>query len=229
MSSVVKLSFIWLLLTITAGPFVLVGCKSRGQVLLSTAKENVPLNDCKEANHIAKEIEEVVLSSLVTGSSSSGQVPDIANAFSDLHNHPNNTPPSSGDLYGLLRKNVRNSSYTTRFILTYGGNLFVFAVTDSAAVRRFLVSYPPQQTPGYSPLFPDALLDEYREIQQRYGVPEELAMAFLLEKYNVGVALLKQSTNGSFKKIKTILSVQKGEKKFAAGECPEEGDKSFPE
>lgn len=164
----------------------------------------------------------VIFSPLYTGSRSSGRVPEIANAFADLHNHPNNTPPSSGDLYGLLRNNIRDRQYSMRFILTPTGALYAFAVKDTAAARGFLIGYPPQQTPGYSPLFPDALLDEYREIQQRYGASEEMAMAYMLEKYNVGVVLLKQLSNGTFKTLKTGLSVKRGEKVFTLVDCPEQ-------
>ena len=166
-------------------------------------------------------LNEVILSTWNTGSRSSGRVLDIENAFADLHNHPNNTPPSSGDLYNLLRNHLRNRRYTMRFILTTGGSLYAFAVTDTAAADRFLINYPAQQLPGYSPLFPDALLDEYREIHQRYGAPEELAMAYLLEKYNVGVTLLKQSAKGNFRKLRAKMFLTRGEKSFTAVHCPD--------
>jgi len=162
---------------------------------------------------------EIILSAVATGSRSSGLVPTVSNAFADLHNHPNNTPPSSGDLYGLLRKNSGDYRHVMRFILTAGGTLYAFVVTDTAAVRRFLNRYPPQQTLGYSPLFPDALLDEYREMIQRYGASEEMAMAYLLEKYEVGAALIKQSSDGSFKILRTKLSINKGEKVFTSADC----------
>ena len=140
------------------------------------------------------------------GNASNGIIPDIADAFADLHNHPKNTPPSSGDVYGLLRKNKRSGSYTLRFIRTSNQTLYALCVVDTLQARDFLLRYPPQQTPGYSPLFPDKLLDEYRELNQRHKIPEEMVMAYFLERYKAGVVLLKQDKNGDFIALRMAIT-----------------------
>jgi hypothetical protein len=38
----------------------------------------------------------------------------------------------------------------------------------------------------------------------RYGATNEMAMAFVMEKYNMGIALLKQDNNGIFKRLNTV-------------------------
>jgi hypothetical protein len=41
-------------------------------------------------------------------------------------------------------------------------------------------------------------------MRQIYGATDEMAMAFVMEKYKMGVALLKQDSNGDFKRLNTI-------------------------
>lgn len=149
---------------------------------------------------------QVMVSPIAMGNKSNAVVPAVLNGFADLHNHPKHTPPSSGDLYGLLMKNRRNSQYTTRYILADVNAVYALVVTDTIAACNFLKNYAPQQAPGFSPLFPDELLNEYREIKHRFGVSEELAMAYLLEKYAAGVVLMKQNGKSDFVVIRTSKS-----------------------
>lgn len=166
----------------------------------------------------------VTLSQIAQGNKSNGLIPAIPNAFADLHNHPRNTPPSSGDLYGLMAKNQKQSSYTTRYVLTAGGTMYALVVIDTAAVRTFVDQYPPQQVKGYSPLFPDELLNEYREIQQRYGVLEERAMTYMLHHYRTGVILLKQDNHGEFILLHTKSIGSGDDRKFMQEYCQRKSD-----
>jgi hypothetical protein len=134
---------------------------------LSLLLENVAVAPLQE--HIVAFGEDssgqVLRSAVSTGSLSSGLVPEVTKAFADLHNHPKNTPPSSGDLYGLLEKVRRSSNYNSRYVITSSGRLYVLVVTDTIAAAAFLRTYPPQKLKGFSPLFPDDLLNEFREIK----------------------------------------------------------------
>lgn len=143
----------------------------------------------------------LIRSPISTGSKSSSIVPTVLNAFADLHTHPSGTPPSSGDLYGLLRQHRKDSRNDMRFVLLPDGSLYAFVVSDTAAAAAFYRKFPLQQVPGYSLLFPDALLNEYREMIYRDRIKEERAMAFILRKYNAGVSLLKWEGSGAFKLI----------------------------
>jgi hypothetical protein len=54
-----------------------------------------------------------------------------------------------------------------------------------------------------------------------YAASDEMALAFILEKYNVGVALLKQDDRGIFKRLITKeISYANGLKKYVANNCP---------
>jgi hypothetical protein len=41
----------------------------------------------------------------------------------------------------------------------------------------------------------------------RDGASKEMALAFLLSKYNSGIALLKQDSNGNFMRLNTVQHV----------------------
>jgi hypothetical protein len=163
---------------------------------------------------------EVVASGLEGGNKRSGVITALPFPVADMHNHPRNTPPSSGDLYGLISQNRKKGTYAVRFVLTSGNLMYALVITDSLAAHTFTKNYPPQQMPGYSPLFPDTVLQEYRDMLYLYGTAEEAAMAFLLETYSTGVLLLKRYGNGPFLRLRTIVSGRGEQRKFTAITCP---------
>ncbi|OJU26878.1 MAG: hypothetical protein BGN92_13225 [Sphingobacteriales bacterium 41-5] len=65
----------------------------------------------------------------------------------------------------------------------------------------------------YEPTFPQALVDEMIEMAQVNGATEEQAFAFILSKYNSGIAILKQDTNGDFKRLNTKEHIDDNENK----------------
>lgn len=163
---------------------------------------------------------DTIASAIVGGSASRGYVPAVENAFADLHTHPKSTPPSSGDLYGLLLNYSRGKNCDMRFVVTAQGAIYALVVRDRALAGVFSQRYPYQQTPGYSPLFPDDLLQEYRDYLYRYGAPEELVMAFMLQKYKTGVVLLRRVSSGEFAVISVKVKQVGEELVFAPGDCP---------
>ncbi len=161
----------------------------------------------------------IIPSAIGTGQRSSGVVPQVPTAFADLHNHPKGGPPSSGDLYGLLQKGRRQAGYRTRYVMTPGGTLYALVMTDTAAAAAFLARYPPQLLAGYSPLFPDSLLTQFREIRYLHGAAEELAMAWVLEAYNTGVVLLKRDRDGLFIRLRTAVAEKDGQLRYVGNHC----------
>jgi hypothetical protein len=126
-------------------------------------------------------------------------------AFAALHNHPNSTPLSSGDIYSSVTLNVKNSNFTTSFVLI-NGETYAIAVTNLVAAHAFVATYPADQSPGYSPEFPDFIFDQIVDVRAKMGESIEArtgAIAFVLDKYNAGITLLKQNSSGEFKPIKT--------------------------
>lgn len=147
-----------------------------------------------------------ISSSITGGTASSGTLKLVPHAFADLHNHPNNTAPDAGDLYGLIDINARNSAHATRYVVTASAVVYVLLVTNAAAAKLFNDAYTRQlpAAKGLQPSFPAALVDEFREMKYRYACTDEIALAFMLEKYHAGVSLLKQFDNGDFKKIRAV-------------------------
>jgi len=161
-------------------------------------------------------------SAIMHGGSISGKVPAIANAFADLHNHPDNMPPDAGDLYGLIAVNKNNHNYKTRFVLTSNGTLYALLVTDTARAAAFTTKHPAQPPAfrGGPPGLPVALVDEGREMKYAYQCTDEMVVAFILEKYDAGVCLLKQQHDGRLSKLYTTLLKSKTGLVYSPGVCP---------
>lgn len=150
----------------------------------------------------------VIISNVNAGGQNNGKVPRISNAFADLHNHPGNHPPDAGDLYGLIDICRKQNDYNTRFIVTQNKVIYALVVINTAAADSFNVKYPRDLSgcSGCSPKFPEAIVDEFREMKYAHGCTDEMALAFILEKYHTGVSLLKLNSNGIFNKLRTSLS-----------------------
>lgn len=154
----------------------------------------------------------IIASPLSNGSATSGKVPAMPNAFADLHNHPNNLPPDAGDFYGLAQLHKINPNYLTRFALTTDGSLYALQVTDAGALQTFIAKYPPQPPAftGGPKGFAVAITDEAREMKYNRHCTDEMVLAFILEKYNAGVCLLKQNDEGALNTIITKVT-QRGD------------------
>ncbi|MCD0476795.1 hypothetical protein LPB87_20585, partial [Flavobacterium sp. EDS] len=126
-------------------------------------------------------------------------------AFGAMHNHPNQTPLSGGDVYAAVKLNTGNSNFTTSFILTKG-ETYAIVVTDLALAKAFSTTYPAEQLQGYNPDFPTFLFDQIDMMKDYMGYGIEgrtTAIAFILDKYNSGITLLKQDSNGNFYPLKS--------------------------
>lgn len=164
----------------------------------------------------------IITSTVSTGTGNSGTTNPITNKFADLHNHLNNLPPSSGDLYGFIDIISNSSQFEIRYVVTANGTVYALVVTDLQAAITFNNLYPRQPPmPGYEPDFPVDVVNEFNEMVQAYGATDEMAMAFILEKYNAGIALLKQDSSGNFKRLGTEETVdQDGNKTYTPHNCP---------
>jgi hypothetical protein len=86
---------------------------------------------------------------------------------------------------------------------------------------------PADQVPGYPPTFPGTVGDDLAEaksyIKNVMGlnslIADEMAMAFVLEKYDTGIALLKQGTDGAFKRLRTAQTNSNGTLTYTANNC----------
>ena len=80
-------------------------------------------------------------------------------------------------------------------------------MTNIQQAINFNTTHPRVASPAgtnFEPAFPSAIVEEINEMKGFHGATDEMAMAFVMEKYNMGVALLKQDSNGNFKRLNTI-------------------------
>lgn len=160
----------------------------------------------------------VTVSPIINGDPSSGRVnSNWPGAFADIHNHTNDQPPSAGDFYCLVKLNNKNRDYSTRFVVTISGTVYALCVYDLKLANDFIAKYPLEQTPGFSPRFPEPIFDDVDKISTYFegkGVgrltAQERALAFVLAKYNCGTILLKQDSVKKFLVIETEEITSKG-------------------
>lgn len=141
----------------------------------------------------------------------------------DMHNHPQNTPPSVGDVYSMMLYNNQHSTFNTRYVVLSNGTVYALIITNADAFANFLSNYPMNQIPGFAPNFPTVLNDEYNDIafdsntnnQKAY----ENALSYMLDKYNAGIALTKMDGNGNFKKLNVSQGNSNGSNTYSQTQC----------
>ncbi len=118
-----------------------------------------------------------------------------------------------------LSYHLCTSTYETRYIVTVNSTVYAFVVTNLQAAQNFNTNYPREPNHGYEPGFPENIVDEINEMRGFYGATEEMAMTFIMEKYNTGIALLKQDGSGNFKRLNTQETTVNGQKTFVPNNC----------
>lgn len=121
-------------------------------------------------------------------------------AFGAIHNHPNITPISGGDIYAAVTLNSNNINFTTTFLST-DGEMYAAVVTDLAAAKAFVAAYPADMSSAYNPEFPDYIYNQILSLRSKMGESNSgrtMAMAYVLNKNNAGITLLKQDSSGRF-------------------------------
>ncbi|WP_052248438.1 4Fe-4S binding protein [Chryseobacterium taiwanense] len=130
---------------------------------------------------------------------------DFTSPVASNHLHPNNTPPSVGDAYSLMNSYNAYSTYSTYYVTAQNGSAYALVVTNPAAMNQFLSNYPSVSNPPYAPNFPAPLNDEYNDVAFDANTDNqtsyEIALAYMLDKYNTGLALLKKGADGNFHKL----------------------------
>jgi hypothetical protein len=148
-------------------------------------------------------------------------------AFADLHNHPGNTVPSAGDIYSLIAANRQYKNIDTRITLLANGSVYAIAVIDASSAAGFIRDHPPETTQGFSPRFPGQLFLEFTDLKSYLinvsGVDkvmaDEMATAFILDKYQSGVCLLKVESEGHFRRVWVVVTGSAGELSYQRRIC----------
>lgn len=143
----------------------------------------------------------------------------IHGAFAAIHNHPNNTALSSGDIYTAVTLNTKNAAFYTSFIIT-GGQTYAISIHDLPKAQNFVKNYPADLSPVYPPEFPDVIFDQIDYINSQIGSSidsKTSAISAVLDKYDSGITLMKLGSDGKFTRIK----IQKNaDGSYSAVPCP---------
>jgi hypothetical protein len=143
-------------------------------------------------------------------------------AFAAIHNHPNGTQMSAGDIYAAVTLNTSKPNFTTTYLLLPDGSMYALVVTDLVAATAFVNTYPADINPPYSPEFPDFIFNQLQALVTQMGSSVQgrtEAIAFLLDKYNAGMKLLKQDANEDFNPIQIEETIQNGTKIYTPKPC----------
>lgn len=143
-------------------------------------------------------------------------------AFAAMHNHPNNSPVSAGDIYAAVTLITNNASFTTSFVFT-GGETYAIVVTDLKAAQAFVAAYPSDMSPVYPPEFPQVIFDQIQALKGKFGESNEgrtKGIATVLDQNNSGITLMKQDSSGKFNPVKIRETINKdGSKSYSLVPC----------
>ncbi|WP_374172821.1 hypothetical protein [Flavobacterium tructae] len=110
----------------------------------------------------------------------------------------------AGDVYAILQMYNNNNLIRTTYIFT-GGEIYAIVLVNPNQAKAFVTNYPADVRPGYSPEFPEPIFDQIDLGKTRgLGSSNEgrsTAMSHMLEKYNAGIAIMKEK-NGKFVPLK---------------------------
>lgn len=126
------------------------------------------------------------------------------NTVATIHNHPvSHIAHSMMDVVGLARISNDHSKINTSYVITLNGDMFALAIEDRGKVSAFYNTHMNNQ---------DALQSElgaiYSELLKHspYDVAHVHAVAYMLQKYNVGMKILRQENMG-FRARETDLMI----------------------
>ena len=156
----------------------------------------------------------ITASPMITGGPTTSTVDtNWPNAFADVHNHPSNSEPSEGDLYMIIGLSRSRPGWNTRIVHNKNGEVYALVVVDTAAAWRFRSnSYTTDSV--YGPVLNTDIRDTIQEVSFYFrGQGEtrlysnERALAYMLDKYNAGVILLKKE-GAAFRRLRTSTGSQ---------------------
>jgi hypothetical protein len=116
--------------------------------------------------------------------------------------------PSPGDIYGLSDANKSNSSYDYDYVFAPDGSAYVLTISNQNDFDNFSTTYPKSDYldlvtqdwevgSSVSTDYRDAIL-QFQTSVKSDDESYELGMAFVIAKYNMGIALSKMDGSGNF-------------------------------
>lgn len=129
-----------------------------------------------------------------------------------VHTHSSEgfPPPSAADVYTFMQAYNVNNNFNYYFTISPNNNEYVYTITNLAKFKAFATLYPKDEYVNGLNDWDDGkrLGAEFYKVKKYFNdldisknESEELAMAYVLKKYNTGVGLSKKDVNGDFKPI----------------------------
>jgi len=132
------------------------------------------------------------------------------------HNHPNSVyeVPSPGDIYWFMHNNSENPGFKYYYTNGASGSTYVFVITNQTAFNSFATNYPQNEYFDFNPEVLNWKTTEsigqdennvYKYFRHTLGKSQEesmeLATAFVIGKYGMGIGISKKDASGNFQPI----------------------------
>ena len=117
----------------------------------------------------------------------------------NVHNHPNNMPPSPRDLRTMIKNVVEYPQYKALYTLTNDGTYYAFYVTNRNKAKTFWDKYKDEMIIDATNHFDEKtdFYDNWRNAIKRFeklGSEDawNYTLAYLMDKYDMGIGLFSQ-------------------------------------
>ncbi len=146
------------------------------------------------------------------------------NAIAHIHSHPDTTPPSPKDIFVTLEAIYKSDVYDAFYTVTKDGTLYAFKVTDRSAARRCWKKYKETMSIDSNNTFSKDT--EFREVWKNAqfhfkklgtNLAWEYTIAYLFEKYDMGITLLKKAPKSDTFKVQYLRKGSDG--RYELVEC----------
>ncbi len=141
---------------------------------------------------------------------------NYSNVIAEIHNHPNNGPPSEADIYNLVSTNTLHPLLTTRFIITPNNDLYSIVIQDINKAKNFVNNVPKtiynMNQINYYSFSPEAktiFLDFYNKATYPDNISTLMSFANLFQIYDAGIYIYKkESSDSTFIKMTPYIETQ---------------------
>jgi hypothetical protein len=150
----------------------------------------------------------------------SGMIP-----FGGMHTHPASaySAPSAGDIYALPNAHASHASYNVNYIYAADGTRYALTITDATKAAAFVANNPmasnvdPATNSWMTTGNANDIFAEFNRVYNSIDPPPgggpnadaafERAQAYVLDKFDTGMTLLKADASGSYKEIHTVKTL----------------------
>lgn len=135
-----------------------------------------------------------------TGTESSVLVVSTKYTCADIHNHPNDTPPSPRDLWVLVSNANDSNLFNTRFVIGKNGDYYAMNVTDQSKVKAFYQKYGSIEDNIDSSnnfIYGSRFQKDWENAMEKFEDLGEndawcYTLAYIMQKYDMGITMLSQ-------------------------------------